>query len=60
VRGVFTPRGGIQTTVEASFPRTPAGAGPFPSATFSARGSRRRSPAPSTRRSESGGRPKAR
>lgn len=65
VRGVFTPRGGIQTTVEARFPRTEArvetsveaGA---PVATFSARGQRRRSPAPSSRRSESGGRPKAR
>jgi len=65
VRGVFTPRGGIQTTVEARFPRTEArvearveaGA---PAATFSARGSRRRSPEPSSRRSGSGGRPKAR
>ena len=27
VRGVFTPRGGIQTTVEARAPRGPAGAG---------------------------------
>jgi hypothetical protein len=65
VRGVFTPRGGIQTTVEARFPRmearvearVEAGA---PAATFSARGSRRRSPEPSSRRSGSGGRPKAR
>jgi 7-cyano-7-deazaguanine reductase len=59
VRGVFTPRGGIQTTVEARFPRTEAGVEASPS-TSSARGPRRRSPAPSSRRSESGGRPKAR
>lgn len=55
VRGVFTPRGGIQTTVEARFPRTVP-----PTLTSSARGSRRRSPEPSSRRSGSGGRPKAR
>lgn len=61
VRGVFTPRGGIQTTVEARFPRTEARveAGP-PPPTSSSRGSRRRSPEPSSRRSGSGGRPKAR
>jgi len=59
VRGVFTPRGGIQTTVEARFPRAEAGAG-VPPATSSARGPRRRSPEPSSRRSGSGGRPKAR
>jgi len=55
VRGVFTPRGGLQTTVEARFPRTEP-----PTPTSSARGSRRRSPEPSSRRSGSGGRPKAR
>jgi 7-cyano-7-deazaguanine reductase len=59
VRGVFMPRGGIQTTVEARFPRAEAG-GEAPLATSSARGSRRRSPEPSSRRSGSGGRPKAR
>lgn len=52
VRAVFTPRGGIQTTVEAK-----AGA---PATTSSAWGPRRRSPEPSSRRSGSGGRPKAR
>jgi len=57
VRGVFTPRGGLQTTVEARFP----GSGPPPAAiTSSARGQRRRSPEPSFRRPGSGGRPKAR
>ena len=60
VRGVFTPRGGIQTTVEARFPRTEAGVEARAPVTTSARGQRRRSPAPSSRRSESGGRPKAR
>jgi 7-cyano-7-deazaguanine reductase len=55
VRGVFTPRGGIQTTVEARFLRTEP-----PAPTSSARGPRRRSPEPSSRRSGSGGRPKAR
>jgi len=61
VRGVFTPRGGLQTTVETRFPRTEAGAGAPPAAsTSSARVSRRRSPEPSSRRSGSGGRPKAR
>jgi 7-cyano-7-deazaguanine reductase len=55
VRGVFTPRGGLQTTVEARFPRTEP-----PPPTSSARGLRRRSPEPSSRRSGSGGRPKAR
>src|SRR5664279_2360191 len=60
VRGVFTPRGGIQTTVEARFPRTETGVEARAPVTTSARGQRRRSPAPSSRRSESGGRPKAR
>ena len=55
VRGVFTPRGGLQTTVEARFPRMEP-----PTPTSSARGLRRRSPEPSSRRSGSGGRPKAR
>lgn len=51
VRGVFTPRGGIQTTVEARAPRGPGGAGitsPGPSA-----GPTRE---PSSRRGRSGGR----
>ena len=56
VRGVFTPRGGIQTTVEARFPRAEAGA----AGVTSARVSRRRSPAASSRRSSAGDRPKAR
>ncbi|HEX7615219.1 MAG TPA: preQ(1) synthase [Thermoanaerobaculia bacterium] len=60
VRGVFTPRGGLQTTVEARFPRTEAGGKAGVPATTSARGPRRRSPEPSSRRSGSGGRPKAR
>lgn len=61
VRGVFTPRGGIQTTVEARFGRTEAGEEwGNPAATSSVPGSRRRPPARSSRRSESGGRPKAR
>ena len=62
VRGVFTPRGGIQTTVEARFPRAEAGvAGATGAASVtSPRVSRRRFPAGSSRRSEAGGRPKAR
>ena len=60
VRGAFTPRGGIQTTVEARFPRTGEGVEPSDPAAISPRGQRRRSRAPSSRRSESGGRPKAR
>ncbi len=65
VRGAFTPRGGIQTTVEARFPRAEAGVTGAAGAAGVAgvtlpRVSRRRSPAPSSRRSESGGRPKAR
>jgi 7-cyano-7-deazaguanine reductase len=56
VRGAFTPRGGIQTTVEAHFPRAEAGA----AGVTSPQVSRRRSPAGSSRRSEAGGRPKAR
>ena len=62
VRGVFTPRGGIQTTVEARSPRAEAGgAGAMGAATVtSSRASRRRFPAGSSRRSEAGGRPKAR
>ena len=59
VRGAFTPRGGIQTTVEARFPRAEAGEAGVAGAT-SPRVSRRRSPAGSSRRSEAGGRPKAR
>lgn len=55
VRGVFTPRGGIQTSVEARFPRNEGA----PVST-SPPGPRRRSPARSSRRSGSGGRPKAR
>jgi 7-cyano-7-deazaguanine reductase len=64
VRGVFTPRGGIQTTIEARFPRSEAGVEAEVEArvpaTTSARGQRRRPRAPSSRRSGSGGRPKAR
>ena len=60
VRGAFTPRGGIQTTVEARFPRTGDGAEARDPAVTSPREQRRRSRAPSSRRSESGGRPKAR
>jgi 7-cyano-7-deazaguanine reductase len=55
VRGAFTPRGGIQTTVEARFPRATGAA-----SVTSPRVSRRRSPAGSSRRGEAGGRPKAR
>jgi 7-cyano-7-deazaguanine reductase len=62
VRGAFTPRGGIQTTVEARFPRAEAGVAGATGAAgvTSPRVSRRRSPAGSSRRSEAGGRPKAR
>jgi 7-cyano-7-deazaguanine reductase len=65
VRGAFTPRGGIQTTVEARFPRAEAGVTGATGAAGVAgvtlpRVSRRRSPAGSSRRSEAGGRPKAR
>jgi 7-cyano-7-deazaguanine reductase len=56
VRGVFTPRGGIQTTIDARFPHTEKGA----PGVISARVSRRRSPAASSRRSSAGDRPKAR
>jgi 7-cyano-7-deazaguanine reductase len=56
VRGVFTPRGGIQTTVDAQFPHTERGA----PGVISTRASRRRSPAVSSRRSSAGDRPKAR
>ena len=56
VRGVFTPRGGIQTTVDARFPHTEKGA----PGVISARVSRWRSPAASSRRSSAGDRPKAR
>jgi 7-cyano-7-deazaguanine reductase len=59
VRGAFTPRGGIQTTVEARFPRADAGAAGV-SAVTSPRVSRRHSPAGSSRRLEVGGEPKAR
>ncbi|MFI5119931.1 MAG: preQ(1) synthase, partial [Thermoanaerobaculia bacterium] len=65
VRGAFTPRGGIQTTVEARFPRADAGAtGTAGAASVtdvtSPRVSRWRSRAGSSRRSGAGGRPKAR
>jgi 7-cyano-7-deazaguanine reductase len=52
VRGVFTPRGGIQTTVEARAPRGPGGAG-LTSERSSAAGPSR---AASTRPSRSSGR----
>lgn len=58
VTGEFTPRGGIQTTVVARYPRPEAGAAG--AAAISARAARSRSRAGSSRRSESGGRPKAR
>ncbi len=51
VRGEFTPRGGIQTAVEARAPRSPGGA----AVTSSARGRAR-----STRRAKSSGRRSAR
>jgi hypothetical protein len=54
VRGVFTPRGGIQTTVEARAPRGPAGE--ITSAGPSGGPSR----APSSRRPRSAGRRSAR
>ena len=65
VRGAFTPRGGIQTTVEARFPRARTNAdggtgGSEAKGATSARVSRRRSPAVSSRRSGDGGRPRAR
>jgi 7-cyano-7-deazaguanine reductase len=62
VRGAFTPRGGIQTTVEARFPRAEAGetGAAIAAGSISQRVSRRRPPAGSSRRSEAGGRPKAR
>ncbi len=56
VRGAFTPRGGIQTTVEACFPRAEAGA----ASAILPRASRRGFPAGSSRRAEVGGRPRAR
>jgi len=59
VRGAFAPRGGIQTTVEARFPRPEAGAEGV-SAVTSPRISRRRRPAGSSRRSEAGDRSRAR
>ncbi len=52
VRGVFTPRGGIQTTVEARAPRGPGVTSAWPS-----EGSSRE---PSSRRPRSGGRRSAR
>jgi 7-cyano-7-deazaguanine reductase len=60
VKGVFTPRGGIQTTVEARFPRAESAVEARPPAAISSARPRRRSPEPSSRRSGSGGRPKAR
>lgn len=54
VRGVFTPRGGIQTTVEARAPRVPGGSGvTSPRASGANRG-------PSTRRGSAAGRRSAR
>jgi 7-cyano-7-deazaguanine reductase len=50
VKGAFTPRGGIQTTVEARFPRGPGGA-----SVTSARPSGGRSRARSSRRRPSAG-----
>lgn len=55
VRGVFTPRGGIQTTVEARAPRGPAGEG-----VTSAGPSGGPTRGPSSRRPRSGGRRSAR
>lgn len=55
VRGVFTPRGGIQTTVEARAPRGPGGAGLTSAGPFEGP-----SRAPSSRRGRSGGRRSAR
>jgi 7-cyano-7-deazaguanine reductase len=55
VRGVFTPRGGIQTTVEARAPRNPGGAG-----VTSAGPSGGPTREPSSRRPRSGGRRSAR
>ena len=52
VRGVFTPRGGIQTTVEARAPRRPGGAG----LTSERSSAARPSPARSTRPPRSAGR----
>jgi 7-cyano-7-deazaguanine reductase len=57
VRGAFTPRGGIQTTVEARFPR--AEREETAAAVTSRRASRRRSRTGSSRRSGAVGRPKA-
>ena len=56
VKGAFAPRGGIQTTVEARFPRVQAGAAGI----TSSRISRRRRPAASSRRSKAGDRSRAR
>ena len=56
VRGVFTPRGGIQTTVEARAPRGPGGAG----ITSERSSAAARSRAASSRRSPSAGRRSAR
>lgn len=56
VRGVFTPRGGIQTTVEARAPRGPAGAGVTSERSSAAAPSR----AGSSRRAPSSGRRSAR
>ena len=58
VTGAFTPRGGIQTTVVARYPRPEAGAAG--TVAISTRAARLRPRAGSFRRSEAGGRPKAR
>ncbi|HSB63696.1 MAG TPA: preQ(1) synthase [Thermoanaerobaculia bacterium] len=61
VRGAFTPRGGIQTTVEAHFPRAREGeTRATATGLTSSRVSPRRSPAGSSRRAGAGGRSKAR
>ncbi|HEY3348988.1 MAG TPA: preQ(1) synthase [Thermoanaerobaculia bacterium] len=56
VRGVFTPRGGIQTTVETRAPRGPGGAG----ITSERSSAARPSPARSTRPARSAGKRSAR
>jgi 7-cyano-7-deazaguanine reductase len=56
VRGSFTPRGGLQTTVEARFPPAVGGA----AGAISPRPSRPGFRAGSSRRGEAGGRPRAR
>jgi 7-cyano-7-deazaguanine reductase len=60
VRGAFTPRGGIQTTIEARFPRPDEGGTRHSAGLTFSRVFGRRSPGGSSRRSEAGGRPKVR